>query len=63
MATNDFDRRWGTDTDGEIPVELLDHGDSIAGQAVSYEPTDPDAFKVMLRELPIERPEYSFVDL
>jgi len=47
MATFDFDRKHGTDTDGEIPVELLDHTAGVAPQ----------------RELPIERSEYTFVDL
>jgi len=63
MSSFDFDRKHGTDTDGEIPVELLDHAEGVAPQAVSYEPTDPDAFKVMVRELPIDRPAYTFIDL
>ncbi|NKB88276.1 MAG: hypothetical protein GKS06_08660 [Acidobacteria bacterium] len=63
MASNDFDNRWGTDTDGEIPIELLEHDAAIAGQAVSYEPTDPDAFRVMVRELAIAREDYTFLDL
>jgi SAM-dependent methyltransferase len=44
-------------------VELLDHAGTVAQQAVSYEATDPDAFKVMVRDLPIERQAYTFVDL
>jgi len=63
MATFDFDRKHGTDTDGEIPVELLDHTAGVAPQAVSYEPTDPDAFKAMVRDLPIARSDYTFIDL
>ena len=63
MSSFEFDRKYGTDTDGEIPVELLDHAEGVAPQAVSYEPTDPDAFKVMIRDLPIAREQYTFVDL
>ncbi len=59
----DFDARYRTDTDGEIPVELLGHPPAIAAQAVSYEPTDPAAFRVMLGELAIDRARYAFVDL
>ncbi len=59
----DFDRRFGTDTDGEIPVELLGHTSEVADQAVSYEPTDPGAFRHMIRELPIAHADYTFVDL
>lgn len=59
----DFDVLHGTDTDGEIPVELLDHPPAVASQAVSYEATDPAAFRVMLGELPIEPARYAFLDL
>lgn len=63
MGSFDFDRQHATDTDGEIPVEMLDHSATVAPQAVSYEPTDPDAFKVMIRQLPIDPGAYTFVDL
>jgi hypothetical protein len=63
MGSQDFDQKYGTDTDGEIPVEMLDHDTTVARHAVSYEPTDPDAYKVMVRDLPIERSDYVFVDL
>lgn len=59
----DFDRRFGTDTSGEIPAELLGHSPETVGQAVSYEPTDPGAFRHMIRELPIEHRDYTFVDV
>lgn len=58
-----FDRVFGTDTAGELPVELLAHPPATAGQAVSYEPTDPAAFRHMLRELPIRHEDYTFVDV
>jgi SAM-dependent methyltransferase len=63
MNSGDFDSAHGTDTAGEIPVELLDHASDVAPHAVSYEPTDPAAFRVMVRELPIDRSDYEFVDL
>lgn len=59
----DFDLRFGTDTGGEIPVELLAHAPEVAEQAVSYEASDPGAFRHMIRELPIRYEDYAFVDL
>lgn len=59
----DFDAHYGTDTEGEIPVELLEHGDDVASQSVSYEATDAAAFRHMLGELPIRHDEYVFLDL
>lgn len=59
----DFDSRFGTDTGGEIPVELLAHAPEVAAQAVSYEASDPGAFRHMIRELPVRHEEYTFVDL
>lgn len=58
-----FDTRYGTDTDGEIPVELLDHPAHVAGQAVSYEATIPGVLRVMLGHLPVRPRDYAFVDL
>jgi len=59
----DFDRLYGTDTDGEIPVELLDHGAETVAQAVSYEASDPAAFRYMVGQLPIRPADYVFLDL
>jgi SAM-dependent methyltransferase len=59
----DFDARFGTDTQGEIPAEHLAHERAIASQSVSYEPTDPAAFRVMIEHIPIAPREYTFVDL
>ncbi len=59
----EFDARHGTDTDGEIPLELLDHSVEVARQAVSYEATEPAAFRHMMGELPIRPEDYTFVDL
>lgn len=59
----DFDRRFGTDTSGEIPVEALAHPPETSDQAVSYEPTDPGAFRHMVGELPLHHASHTFVDL
>lgn len=59
----EFDTSHGTDTDGEIPVELLDHTEAVARQAVSYEATEPAAFRHMLGELPIQHRDYTFIDM
>ncbi|HJO04727.1 MAG TPA: class I SAM-dependent methyltransferase [Acidobacteriota bacterium] len=59
----EFDLRHGTDTDGEIPVHLLGHSDEVARQAVSYEATEPAAFRHMVGELPICHRSYTFIDL
>ena len=59
----EFDARFGTDTDGEIPVELLDHPEEVARQAVSYEATEPAAFRHILGELSIRHRDYTFMDL
>jgi hypothetical protein len=59
----DFDARFGTDTQGEIPVDHLAHSPRVAAQAVSYEPTDPAAFRVMMGRLPIRHRDYTFIDL
>lgn len=59
----DFDTRFGTDTGGEIPVEMLAHAPDVAPQAVSYEATDPGAFRHMIGELPIRYRDYAFVDV
>ncbi len=59
----EFDARHGTDTDGEIPVGLLDHPEEVARQAVSYEATEPAVFRHMLGELPIRHHDYTFMDL
>lgn len=59
----DFDSRFGTDTGGEIPVEMLAHPPEVATQAVSYEASDPGAFRHMIGELPVRYEEYAFLDL
>lgn len=59
----DFDSRFGTDTAGEIPAEMLAHAPEVATQSVSYEASDPGAFRHMIRELPIRYEDYAFVDL
>lgn len=62
-SDRNFDSRYGTDTAGEIPVEHLGLGARGAAEAVSYEPTDPAAFRHMVACLPIHHRDYAFVDL
>lgn len=63
IGDRDFDARFGTDTQGEIPPEHLAHAQAVAIQSLSYEPTDPAAFRVMIERLAIEPRDYTFVDL
>jgi len=59
----DFDSRFGTDTQGEIPAEHLAHSQRVAPQSLDYEPTDPAAFRAMINRLPIDPRDFTFVDL
>lgn len=63
VGDRDFDARFGTDTQGEIPAEHLALDRAVGIQSFAYEPTDPAAFRVMIERLRIAPREYTFVDL
>jgi hypothetical protein len=59
----EFDRRFGVDTAGTIPLSALDVEDANWEFGFAYEPTDPKFFKAIVGELPIQFEEFTFVDV
>jgi hypothetical protein len=59
---NEFDRRFGVDTAGTIPLSALDVDDEDWEYGFSYEATDPKYFKAVVGELPIKYEKFTFID-
>jgi SAM-dependent methyltransferase len=59
----EFDRRFGVDTSGTIPLSALDVEDANWEYGHAYEPTDPRFFKAIVGALPIQFEEFTFVDV
>jgi SAM-dependent methyltransferase len=58
-----FDRRFGVDTAGIIPLSALDVPDENWEFGFAYQPTDPKYFKAIVGQLPIRFEEFTFVDI
>jgi SAM-dependent methyltransferase len=58
----EFDRKFGVDTAGTIPLSALDVNNENWEYGFSYQATDPTYFRVVLDELPIAHEEFTFVD-
>lgn len=58
----EFDRRFGVDTAGTIPLSALDVDDEKWEYGFCYEPTDPKFFKAVVGELPIQYEKFLFID-
>jgi SAM-dependent methyltransferase len=63
IRDKEFDRLFGVDTAGTIPLSELDVGHAHWEYGFAYEPTDPKFFKVIIGELPIKFEEFIFVDV
>jgi SAM-dependent methyltransferase len=61
-AQKEFDRRYGVDTVGVIPLSALDIEDDNWQYGVGYEPTDPEHFTASINDLPIRFEEFTFID-
>ena len=59
----EFDRRYGVDTAGTIPLSALDVDDENWEYGFAYQPTDPKYFKAIVGRLPIQFEEFTFVDI
>jgi SAM-dependent methyltransferase len=59
----EFDRRYGVDTAGTIPLSALDVDDENWEYGFAYEPTDPKYFKAIVGKLPIQFEDFTFVDI
>lgn len=57
-----LDRRYGIDTCGVIEPEELDSIGEHAEFSTGHEPIQPSVFTAMFRSLPLEHPEYTFID-
>jgi SAM-dependent methyltransferase len=58
-----FDRRFGVDTAGTIPLSALDVPDDKWEHGFAYQPTDPKYFKAIVGQLPICFEQFTFVDV
>lgn len=58
-----FDREFGTDTDGIVPLWKLQIKSPYREQGVRYQASDPDFVRMAIRSLPIRHEEFVYVDL
>jgi hypothetical protein len=58
----EFDRLYGTKTSGVIPLGALDVPIKSAGDARWYGPTTPEQFDLMMRGLPDDLADFTFID-
>lgn len=61
--SRDFDRRYGTDTDGIVRLGALRIESPNRDLGVRYQPSDPDDFRSLVAALPVDPKDYVFVDL
>jgi SAM-dependent methyltransferase len=59
----EFDRRYGVNTAGTIPLSALDVDDENWEHGFAYQPTDPEYFEPTVGQLPIEFEKFTFVDV
>lgn len=58
----DFDRRYGVDTSGILPVTVFNVAGAHVEHANPYVGTDPRLFREMLGRVPVQYPDYVFID-
>jgi SAM-dependent methyltransferase len=63
MRQQQFDRSFGVNTAGVIPLCALDIANPEWRDGVAYEATAPELFESVISSLPIRFDEYAFIDL
>lgn len=58
-----FDREFGTDTDGVVPLWKLQIKSPNREQGVRYQASDPDFVRMAIQSLPIRHEEFVYIDL
>jgi hypothetical protein len=62
-ATSTFDREFGTDTGGIVPLWRLDIQSPYREQGVRYQASDPDFVRTAIEKLPIRPEEFVYMDI
>ncbi|MBW5438022.1 class I SAM-dependent methyltransferase [Bradyrhizobium canariense] len=63
QAPSDFDRQYGTDTGGIVPLWKLQIRSSHQRDGVRYQASDPDFVRRAIEALPIRPKDFQYVDV
>lgn len=62
-AADDFDERWGTDTEAWVPLARLEFPKDMARHCIQYEASRSDALSEAIEVAGIDPAEFSFIDI